>query len=56
MLLGDPPEPPSCTFVAAVADGDLIAVAWCGDSRAYWLADDGDGDAAHRRPLARHAR
>jgi serine/threonine protein phosphatase PrpC len=38
--LGDPPEPPSCTFVAAVRDGDLVVVAWCGDSRAYWLADD----------------
>lgn len=39
--LGDPVEPPSCTFVAAVCDADLIVVAWCGDSRAYWLADDG---------------
>ncbi|MBI5089852.1 MAG: serine/threonine-protein phosphatase, partial [Actinobacteria bacterium] len=38
--LGDPPEPPSCTFVAAVRDHDLVVVAWCGDSRAYWLADD----------------
>lgn len=38
--LGDPAEPPSSTFVAAVRDHDLIAVAWCGDSRAYWLADD----------------
>ncbi len=37
--LGDPPEPPSCTFVAAVVDVDLIATAWCGDSRAYWLPD-----------------
>ena len=37
--LGDPPEPPSCTFVAAVVDSDLIAIAWCGDSRAYWLPD-----------------
>jgi serine/threonine protein phosphatase PrpC len=38
--LGDPDEPPSSTFVAAVRAGDMIAVAWCGDSRAYWLADD----------------
>lgn len=38
--LGDPPEPPSCTFVAAVVSGDVLAVAWCGDSRAYWLDDD----------------
>lgn len=46
--LGDPPEPPSCTFVASVVDDDLIAIAWCGDSRAYWLpdptADAGDGE------------
>ena len=40
--LGDPPEPPSCTFVAAVVAGPLITVAWCGDSRAYWLPDAGD--------------
>ncbi|MCU1359105.1 MAG: hypothetical protein JWN99_394 [Ilumatobacteraceae bacterium] len=37
--LGDPPEPPSSTFVAGVRADDLIAVAWCGDSRAYWLSD-----------------
>jgi serine/threonine protein phosphatase PrpC len=40
--LGDPPEPPSCTFVAAVVSGSLITVAWCGDSRAYWLPDTGE--------------
>ncbi len=38
-MLGDPPEPPSCTFVASVVEGDLISTAWCGDSRAYWLPD-----------------
>ena len=47
--LGNPVEPPSCTFVAAVAiaapdaSSTLIAVGWCGDSRAYWFGDDGDG-------------
>ena len=41
--LGDPPEPPSCTFVAVVAEPDLACVAWCGDSRAYWLPDAGGG-------------
>jgi serine/threonine protein phosphatase PrpC len=40
--LGDPPEPPSCTFVAAVVSDSLITVAWCGDSRAYWLSDAGE--------------
>lgn len=41
--LGDPPEPPSCTFVAAVATAGVACVAWCGDSRAYWLPDVGPG-------------
>ena len=40
--LGDPAEPPSCTYVAAVVAGNLITVAWCGDSRAYWLPDTGE--------------
>ncbi len=40
--LGDPTEPPSCTFVAAVISESLITVAWCGDSRAYWLPDAGE--------------
>ncbi len=40
-VLGDPPEPPSCTFVAAVVADSLLTVAWCGDSRAYWLPDSG---------------
>ena len=51
--LGDPVEAPSCTFVAALvlpaeapADGaahafPTVVVAWCGDSRAYWLPDSG---------------
>ena len=34
-------DPPSCTFVAVIADGDLIVSANVGDSRAYWLPDDG---------------
>ncbi len=41
--LGDPPEPPSCTFVAVVVEAALACVAWCGDSRAYWLPDAGGG-------------
>ena len=40
--LGDPAEPPSCTYVAAVVVDLLITVAWAGDSRAYWLPDTGD--------------
>ncbi|TGO05595.1 protein phosphatase 2C domain-containing protein [Serinibacter arcticus] len=34
-------NPPSCTFVAAAIDGPLVVTAWLGDSRAYWLPDDG---------------
>lgn len=41
----DAATPPSCTFVAALAetDGDStrVTVGWLGDSRAYWLDDDG---------------
>ncbi len=34
-------SPPSCTFVAAVVEGDLVVAAVVGDSRAYWLPDAG---------------
>jgi serine/threonine protein phosphatase PrpC len=45
--LGNPAEPPSCTFVAAVVDTTqsgpaLLSTAWLGDSRTYWLPDVGD--------------
>lgn len=40
--LGNPSEPPSCTFIAAVLHGDLVTLGWCGDSRAYWLPDEGE--------------
>lgn len=36
-------EAPSCTFVAAAVDGDVVVVASVGDSRAYWLPDEGPG-------------
>lgn len=36
-------DAPSCTYVAAVVDGPLVVVASVGDSRAYWLPDDGPG-------------
>lgn len=41
-VLGNPSEPPSCTFVAAVVVGGTVHVAWCGDSRAYWVPDNGE--------------
>ncbi len=34
-------NPPSCTFVAAVVDDDVVVCGWVGDSRAYWLPDGG---------------
>jgi serine/threonine protein phosphatase PrpC len=42
---GNPPgpNPPSCTFVTAVLEGRLLVAGWVGDSRAYWLPDDGAG-------------
>jgi PPM family protein phosphatase len=38
------PDAPSCTLVAAVVDTatGAITVGWVGDSRAYWLAENGD--------------
>jgi serine/threonine protein phosphatase PrpC len=35
--------PPSATFVAAVIEGPTLWFANIGDSRAYWLPDDGPG-------------
>ncbi len=34
-------NPASCTFVAAVVEENLVVVGSVGDSRAYWLPDDG---------------
>ncbi len=34
-------DPPSCTFVAALAGPTLLVAAWLGDSRVYWLPDAG---------------
>ncbi|TMM37006.1 MAG: hypothetical protein E6F99_13350 [Actinobacteria bacterium] len=36
------PNPPSSTFVCAALIRDVVTVGWVGDSRAYWLPDDGD--------------
>ena len=38
-----PGNPASCTVVAAVIDRSLLVVGWVGDSRAYWLPDEGEG-------------
>ncbi len=41
---GDPTgvNPPSCTFVAAAVEQDLVVVGVVGDSRAYWLPVEGE--------------
>jgi len=41
---GDPTgaSPPSCTFVAAAVERDLVVVGVVGDSRAYWIPDAGE--------------
>lgn len=39
--VGPGENPPSTTFVAAVIDGPVLVAAWEGDSRCYWLPDDG---------------
>lgn len=36
------PNPPSSTYVSAVVTPARITVGWIGDSRAYWLPDDGE--------------
>lgn len=35
------PNPPSCTFTAAVMDGSVLITANVGDSRSYWIPDAG---------------
>ena len=40
-------NPPSCTFAAAVIDGPLVVVGSVGDSRVYWIGDEG-----HSRKLS----
>lgn len=32
---------PSCTFVSALVTGSSVTIGWVGDSRAYWLSDEG---------------
>lgn len=35
-------NPPSTTFVSAVVTTDGVTIGWVGDSRAYWIGDDGE--------------
>jgi PPM family protein phosphatase len=38
---GGAANPPSTTFVSAVVTADAVTIGWVGDSRAYWLGDNG---------------
>ncbi len=38
-----PENPPSCTFACAVVDGAEVIAANIGDSRVYWIDDEGAG-------------
>ena len=38
-VVDDVPNPPSCTFAAAVVEDDVVVAGNVGDSRVYWLPD-----------------
>jgi serine/threonine protein phosphatase PrpC len=40
-------EPPSTTLVAAVVQDGIATIAWLGDSRAYWISDNGSQQLTH---------
>jgi serine/threonine protein phosphatase PrpC len=43
-----PDVTPSCTFVSAIVTEDGATVGWVGDSRAYWLAEEGNATPSRR--------
>jgi PPM family protein phosphatase len=45
---------PACTYVAGIAGPDGIWACWVGDSRAYWLPDEGLGMALTEDDIAQH--
>ena len=45
-VVEDVPNPPSCTFAAAVVEDDVIVAGNVGDSRVYWLPDAADEPAS----------
>ncbi|MEU0951423.1 protein phosphatase 2C domain-containing protein [Streptomyces niveus] len=47
-------EAPACTYVAGIAGPEGIWCAWIGDSRAYWLPDDGTCVALTEDDSGRH--
>ncbi|GII54474.1 hypothetical protein Pth03_28630 [Planotetraspora thailandica] len=53
-LAGSVRSAPACTYVAGVAGPDGIWACWIGDSRAYWLPDDGPGMALTEDDTNKH--
>ncbi|MFE0543831.1 PP2C family protein-serine/threonine phosphatase [Streptomyces sp. NPDC058891] len=47
-------DAPACTFVAGVAGPEGVWSAWVGDSRAYWLPDEGPGMAMTEDDIGRN--
>ncbi|MEV5830365.1 protein phosphatase 2C domain-containing protein [Spirillospora sp. NPDC052242] len=45
---------PACTYVAGVAGPDGLWASWIGDSRAYWLPDEGPGTALTEDDVGEH--
>lgn len=45
---------PACTFVAAAAGPEGVWCGWVGDSRAYWLPDEGPGRALSEDDTGEH--
>jgi serine/threonine protein phosphatase PrpC len=45
---------PACTYVAGIAGPDGVWTSWIGDSRAYWLPDEGPGTALTEDDAGEH--
>ncbi|MEW2352458.1 protein phosphatase 2C domain-containing protein [Spirillospora sp. NPDC029432] len=45
---------PACTYVAGIAGPDGVWACWVGDSRAYWLPDEGPGTALTEDDTGEH--
>ncbi|MGW1884651.1 PP2C family protein-serine/threonine phosphatase [Streptomyces sp. NPDC001970] len=45
---------PACTYVAGIAGPEGLWSAWIGDSRAYWLPDEGPGIALTEDDIGEH--
>ncbi|WP_188192986.1 PP2C family protein-serine/threonine phosphatase [Nonomuraea sp. SYSU D8015] len=53
-LAAPPLDAPACTYVAGIAGPEGIWTCWIGDSRAYWLPDEGVGMALTEDDVGEH--